>query len=143
MDRERLADCVAQRRKELQLSASQAARLARVARGTWIAVEKAERATEDYNYAGFERALQWQLGSMEAVLAGGDPTPEELTTARDTRSMPPEIRRWLAIMADPEVPAKTKERMREQMRLWVEQIDEAETQRRPEHDQVGARRAAS
>jgi transcriptional regulator with XRE-family HTH domain len=137
--RARLGLLVAQRRKQLQLSASEAARLARVSRGTWIAVEKAERETEEYNYAGFERALQWRFGSVAAVLAGGEPTPgpEQPPATPSPSPLPAEVRRWLAIMADPDVPPETKRRMRLQMRLWVEQVDEDPVPQTPDRQAIG------
>lgn len=43
-------------------------------RGTWSSAETAERRTAEYHYAGIETALQWAPGSIDAILAGGEPT---------------------------------------------------------------------
>lgn len=77
LDRERLGQQVALRRTQLGLSVSAAARIAQIDRGTWAGVEKAVRLTEQYNFAGIERALQWAPGSIAATLAGGNPTPQQ------------------------------------------------------------------
>ncbi len=74
-NRNRLAELVTLRRRELDLSVRAAADIAGIARNTWIGVEDGSRRTADNNYGGIERALKWQTGSIAAVLAGGIPTP--------------------------------------------------------------------
>jgi len=74
-ERQRLGALVRARRRQLGLSIVAAARTAGVNRGTWEALESCTRATRDHNYAGIERALRWQAGSIEAILTGGTPTP--------------------------------------------------------------------
>lgn len=56
------------------LSVSKAAREARISRVTWAAVESGTRETEAYNYGVIQRVLGWAPGSVDAVLAGGEPT---------------------------------------------------------------------
>jgi hypothetical protein len=75
MDRDRLAQAVKERRRELRLSVSAAARAASVARNTWDGVETGQRKLAEFNYAGVEVALNWAHGSIDAVLTGGHPTP--------------------------------------------------------------------
>lgn len=72
-----LGEHVAERRKRLGLSQSRAAKLADVSRTTWITWERGTATPEDYNHIKIERALQWEPGSVEAILAGGEPTLSE------------------------------------------------------------------
>lgn len=64
-----------ERRRQLGLSQSRAASLARASRTSWVAWEKGTATPEDYSYVKIERALEWAPGSVAAVLAGGEPTP--------------------------------------------------------------------
>lgn len=66
-----------QRRRQLGLSISRAAKEAGIDRGTWTSVEEATRETAEYNYGPIERTLRWKLGSIDVILAGGDPVPED------------------------------------------------------------------
>lgn len=79
--RRRLAQHVSQRRRALGMSLAEAARTAEVNIKTWDALEKASRSTRDSNYAGIERALRWRAGSIEAVLDGGKPQPDDTSAA--------------------------------------------------------------
>jgi hypothetical protein len=72
--RARLARLIAERRRELGLSAARAAVLADVARNTWATAENGAREVRDENFAGIERALHWHAGSVAIVLEGGEPT---------------------------------------------------------------------
>lgn len=72
--RRRLGKLVSERRQEISLSVSAAARGAGLDRGTWTGVESGSRQTEEYNYSRVERVLGWQAGSIKAVLKGGNPT---------------------------------------------------------------------
>lgn len=75
-----------------------------------------------------EDALRWEPGSVAAILSGGDPTPRtepvppRSTGGRD-QQLDPDVRRWMAILADPTVPQAQKDLMREQMRIWEKQIE--------------------
>jgi transcriptional regulator with XRE-family HTH domain len=84
---------MADRRKELGLSMSEAARIAGVHRLTWRSWEKASSRPEDFNHVNIERTLQWEPGSVASKLRGGAvverrPTIEDdrlavLTASRD------------------------------------------------------------
>ena len=69
-----LGTTVRRRRITLGMSISKAAREAGISRATWTAVEDGSRETEPYNYGLVEKVLGWAPGSIEAVLAGGEPT---------------------------------------------------------------------
>lgn len=62
------------------MSVSRAAKLAGIDRGTWTGVEEATRATESYNYSRIERVIEWQPGSIDAILEGGMPTAMDVPT---------------------------------------------------------------
>lgn len=73
--RRRLANAMADRRRELRLSVRAAAQRAGIDRATWTAAEAATRRIAEYNYAGVEAALDWEPGSVDQILAGRPPTP--------------------------------------------------------------------
>lgn len=73
--RQRLAHLMEQRRRALGLSVRAAAQAAGIDRATWTSAEAGTRQTAEYNYAGIEKALSWQSGSIDAILDGRDPTP--------------------------------------------------------------------
>ncbi|GAB1695155.1 helix-turn-helix domain-containing protein [Krasilnikovia sp. M28-CT-15] len=73
--RTRLADLVTKRRQALGLSVRAAAEASGLSRITWGALEDGSRRTGDSKFAGIERALKWDSGSVAAILNGGDPTP--------------------------------------------------------------------
>lgn len=68
-----LPGAIQQRRAELGLSMSAAARLAEVHRLTWRAWEKGDSTPEDYNYVKIEKAMEWQPGSVAALIQGRPP----------------------------------------------------------------------
>lgn len=68
-----LAGAIIARREELGLSKSAAARLAGVSRPAWDSWESGT-VPFDSKWASIERALQWERGSIRAILAGGAPT---------------------------------------------------------------------
>lgn len=94
-NRERLGHAIESRRKAMGLSLSAAARLAGVDRATWTGSERGTRQTETYNYASIERALKWVPGSVETVLAGGDPIelpqPDSGRPRVDLARIPPDF----------------------------------------------------
>jgi transcriptional regulator with XRE-family HTH domain len=98
--RERLAQMIRVRRLELGLSATKAAQAAGIDRATWSNAETGTRRTLEHNHVGIERALSWRPGSIEAILAGGEPTPEqtdgggdeELHLVRTDPQLTPEMR---------------------------------------------------
>lgn len=46
-------------------------------------MERGQRRTEAYNYAGIERALDWGIGTIAEILSGGDPTPARSAVERN------------------------------------------------------------
>jgi transcriptional regulator with XRE-family HTH domain len=90
-NRQRLGLLVVARRKELGLSIREAARRAGVMRPTWTGLEEGSRRTADYNFAAMERTLRWSTGSIEAVLAGGEPA------VSDSEDIPGPVRETSAV----------------------------------------------
>jgi hypothetical protein len=84
--RRRLGALISRRRNELSLSLTAAAKAAGIHRDTWTGLERAERTTEPYIYGRFERVLGWSPGSIERILAGGD--PELLSSTRPPTNPP-------------------------------------------------------
>lgn len=129
--RERLARLVAERRKSISLSVSGAARQAHIDRGTWTGVEKGTRETEEYNYASVERVLGWEPGSIDTVLAGGDPTVQQVVPdappPNQERLGPlPDDDAIAAVMRSSRIPEEQKRRI---VRILIEDRDR-EQQRR-------------
>jgi hypothetical protein len=134
----RLAEYVARRRNELGLTQGEVYAAGGPSVATMRMIEGALQAGYRGNILGrLEQALQWRSGSVQAVLAGGEPAPSDRPAGEPTKPLPPEVRRWLAIMADPDVPPETKRRMRLQMRLWVEQVDEDPVSQTPDRQAIG------
>lgn len=71
----RLASSVRVRRGELGLSVDEAARRGSISAVTWTRVERGQP-VRNVSYRGIERALGWSLGSADAIMEGGDPTPD-------------------------------------------------------------------
>lgn len=71
----RLGRFIQQERAAKGLSQSAAAEAAGINRGVWSAVEKAA-GTKPYDttLAAIERVLDWEPGSCETILGGGEPT---------------------------------------------------------------------
>src|SRR6185369_5378422 len=86
--RQRLGELVLARRHELGLSLREAARRAGIMRPTWTGMEHGSRRTAAYNFAAIERALDWRPGSIEAVLAGGQPETSLAPTSSNEASGP-------------------------------------------------------
>lgn len=78
----RLGRHVKQRRLRLRLSVRAAARLANIDRATWASMENGSRRVAAYNHAGVERALEWEPGSIESVLNGGEPDAQSRRIGR-------------------------------------------------------------
>jgi transcriptional regulator with XRE-family HTH domain len=101
-ERDLLARRVRARRVELGLSVRAAAQAAEMDRNTWSYLEDGTKKTAEFKYAGIERALQWEPGSVTAVLEGGEPTPitapvetdddEEIELVRGDKKLTPEMR---------------------------------------------------
>jgi len=74
-DRARLGEAIRARRLALDgMSVSAAAKLAKVDRATWTQAESGTKATETFTAARIEAALRWAPGSLDAILAGDEPT---------------------------------------------------------------------
>ncbi len=72
--RKRLAQHIRERRQALRLSETTATKRAGFgSRNTWAGAEDGTRDLRTHNYAGVETALEWSAGSVERILAGGDP----------------------------------------------------------------------
>jgi transcriptional regulator with XRE-family HTH domain len=71
-DRRQLAERVHRRRLELDLSINAAARLGSMSPITWSRVESG-KSVRELTYAGVDRALNWETGTAERLLRGGDP----------------------------------------------------------------------
>jgi hypothetical protein len=70
-------------------------------RNTWSYLEDGSKKTAEFKYAGIERALQWEPGSVTAILDGREPTPvtapsetddEEIELVRGDKKLTPEMR---------------------------------------------------
>lgn len=83
-----LSTTVRDRRLELGLSARTASARAGINRATWASLEANTNRLSRHLWSAVETTLQWQPGSIEAVLAGGDPTPvtRPTTTPPQTNS---------------------------------------------------------
>jgi transcriptional regulator with XRE-family HTH domain len=69
-----LGEQMRDRREELRLSQSAAARAAGVARTTWVNWEKDKATPERFNYAAIDDTLEWERKKgVDAVRAGGEP----------------------------------------------------------------------
>lgn len=65
---------IRERREELRLSQSAAARAANVARSTWVNWEKGVSEPERFNYAAIDDVLQWERrAGVDNVRAGREP----------------------------------------------------------------------
>jgi len=130
--RARLGRAVAARRTGMGLSVNKAAQQAEIGRTTWIAIEKGSRDAEDYIYSKVAKVLGWTPEHLQAIRRGEDtptveaPAPEparEPARDRQPTQWDPELLRLASVFADPDVPASQKMLLKQQLRLWVDQID--------------------
>lgn len=75
--RERLSTLMEDRRLALGLSWREVAQRADLAYETVRALRTGDGGVQSLTAANLDRALQWQTGSVERILAGGDPLPME------------------------------------------------------------------
>ena len=75
--RRRLARLMDERRDELELLWNDVAKLAGLTREGLRTVRVGNRNIKPETRRGIERALQWERGSVRAILSGGEPTPLE------------------------------------------------------------------
>lgn len=77
-DHRALHEHLAERRQQLRISQTEAARRAGIkSRMTWWEWEKGRRLPYDYNHAGIEDAMAWEPGSVRAIQEGQMPTPRQ------------------------------------------------------------------
>jgi transcriptional regulator with XRE-family HTH domain len=90
-DLRRLAERVAQRRRELNLPVTRAAEAAGVSRDTWKRVERGEP-VRHLTYDKLEAALRWTAGSCQKIMDGGEAVPldERGKSGRQILPVPPE-----------------------------------------------------
>lgn len=74
--RDWLGETARKRRQDLRLSKEEAARRGGMSVKTWTAVEDG-RPVRDTTYVGIEDALEWERGSVAAIIDGGDAVPLE------------------------------------------------------------------
>lgn len=78
-------------------------------RNTWSYLEDGSRRTSEFKYAGIERALHWEPGSVTAILEGREPTPiqsgdaaepvdEELELVRTDPKLTPDMRKRIVAL---------------------------------------------
>lgn len=114
---DRLRRLIFERRRQLTLSVSAAAKAAGIHRNTWAALERGERETEDYIFGGVERALRWKTGSVDAILAGGNP-------AQNDEKPSPANPDWAKMLAEVQAIANNPDRS-PGLRAWAQrQVDD-------------------
>lgn len=111
--RHELGKLVSQGRQELGLSIRAAARDAGVDRATWTALEEGSRVTQDRHYAGIERALEWPVGTIRAIVAGEHPSVTASTPTKPDLRDDNERRIWSMDAVDEDL-------RREYIRLYRE-----------------------
>lgn len=80
-----LGEHIRTRREQLALSQNRAAKLAKASRTTWINWEKDNSTPERFNFVRIEDVLDWEPGSVQAIIDGRDPV------ARRKEHSPPPI----------------------------------------------------
>lgn len=94
----RLGEYIERRIAMLGLEYAEVARLGDFSDETLAKIRKGQRARSS-TYRGLERALRWSAGSIQAILAGGEPTPldtdQEPTAAVDADWRLPAMREIL------------------------------------------------
>lgn len=71
----KLGQAVKERRLELGLSVRTAAAQADINRATWGTLEEGDRRLSRHLWKSVEATLSWTPGSIDRILAGGNPTP--------------------------------------------------------------------
>ena len=74
MDQEAVGRRVAERRKELRLGTTEAARTAGVDRKTLVSLERGERWPQDSSRSKIEAMLRWSTGALDALTRDEEPT---------------------------------------------------------------------
>lgn len=102
---------MAERRRELRLSATAAAQIAGINRATWSTAENAQRVPQPHNRAGIEQALAWESGSVDRLLAGGRAVERDRPVAAAPPADEVDIDAEVARIQAGRWPAATKLRM--------------------------------
>lgn len=83
MNWQNLSQQMKRRRVELGISKRQAIAKAEISSNTWLKIENKSEPISDGSWSGIEHAMQWEAGSVAAVLDGGEaiPMPPPASTA--------------------------------------------------------------
>lgn len=114
----RLARAVATRRAELRLNQGDLHPRGGPSLATVQSIESARTDTyRQRTLVDLERALDWKSGSVDAVLAGGEPTPFVATTQQTLDSHSADV--IAAVMADPNLLPEAKQHLVNQYGLLL------------------------
>ena len=95
-DRERLAALMNERRVDLGLRWADVAQVSEVSPETLRAIRRTDAPLRDLTKAGIEKGLRWERGSVDTILKGGDPVPDDSDPDfPDLSALSPERRRDL------------------------------------------------
>lgn len=112
MPRDRLAARMRNRRIALRMTKTDAASRTGVARNTWSDAEEGVRDVQTKMYAGIEAALRWEPGSVQRILAGGEPTelpgPVRVDTVQPRERVQIDLEHELALVERLDQPAAVK-----------------------------------
>lgn len=86
---DRLDRAIEERRLDLDLSLNEVAQLAKISPATLRAIRRGTTQPTPLTKRRLEDALRWERGSIDAVDAGGDPTPAGDTRFTDEPLRPP------------------------------------------------------
>lgn len=112
-----LGQAVGRRRRDLRISARSAAAAAGINRATWATIESGQRRLTPHLRPAVEGALQWAPGSIDAILAGGVPTPLTQEPTTPSSRLAAEVERIRALP----LPAEDRLAMiRALIDLWAE-----------------------
>jgi hypothetical protein len=87
--RERLKIAIEARAIELRLKLNKVAQRAGMSAGNFLRIRAGEVALTPFAIATIEQALEWEPGSIQAILDGGEPTPR--SSPSDLPPAPPGI----------------------------------------------------
>jgi hypothetical protein len=94
--RDRLAQLMNERRVELGLRWTSVAKSGDISPETLRAIRRTSAPLRDLTKAGIEKGLRWEHGSVDRILAGDDPVPDDGEDAfPDLSALSPERRRDL------------------------------------------------
>lgn len=80
---ERLAEAMNARRLSLHLNWKAVASRAGISYESLRAIRRGEYRPSELSAAGLDEALEWEPGSVDAILDGGDPTPADAPASGD------------------------------------------------------------